>query len=642
MGSHFFDPGGLALAAALAAVPAAAGAQSTRPLDRADLEAWLDGVVPVALDRADIAGLAVVVVRDGRVLLEKGYGFADLARRLPIDPERTVFPVASVSKTFAWTAVMQLVQRGRLDLDRDIAPELGFQLAAAFGRPITLRQLMTHTAGFEERIRSTIRPGEPPRSLRAYLETIPSPDRIYPPGTVQAYSNYGADLAGYIVERASGEPFPEYVRRHILLPAGMTRTTFVRPVPSDLAADLAAGYDTRSAAVPLPPSANPEEIAGGPAGDLVATPADIGRYMLAHLGRGEWAGRLLDSATAERMHAGAFTPVPGGHATALGFFSADRNGHRVIGHDGDATGYHADMQLLIDDGVGFFTVVNSDGSGGLIGASYGLRVRLFHQFMDRYFPGPPEPDEPTLSTARDHARLVAGEYEMSRRPDGDFMRALYLAARIRIRALDDGTIETPALLNFEQGRPGRWREVAPFSWRSVDGPERLDMKVENGRVVTWLPRDLSTFQLLPVPAWRSARINLPLLVGSAVVLLLASLGWLVATVQRRRAWPAPGKAVRIAGSIGLLYLGCWAALLLAVAAGITGFDPRLDPWIRAVQLVGLGTVAAAVVSLWATAKLVTRPAPTGIRLFAIAITLALADVVWFSFVFTLISPRLNY
>jgi CubicO group peptidase (beta-lactamase class C family) len=657
MASHLSPPGrrrpaGLArlaagcLTLALAAGPV--GAQQAVPrLTADDLEAWLDGFVPSGLDRGDLAGAVIVVVVNGQVLLQKGYGFADVTRRVPMDPARTVVPVASVSKSFTWTAAMQLVEAGKLELDRDVNRYLDFTLPSRFGIPITLRHLMTHTAGFEERIRATVAPGDPPRSLHAYFTEIPPPDEIAPPGTVQAYSNYGADLGGYLVERASGLPFVDYLDRHVLAPLGMTRSTFRWPLPPELRADLAMGYGLASSGQPVPPDANAEEVVGGPSGSLVATAADIARFMVAQLGRGQYpGGALFRPETADRMHAAAYQALPGAPATALGLFGSDYNGHRILLHDGDATGYHSDMELLLDDHVGFFSAVNSDGSGGLIGAAYAFRGALWHGFMDRYFPPGPAPELPTAATAKAHARAVAGEYEMSRRPNGDFMRALYLAVRVRVTAQDDGTIETPALLDFERGRPQRWREVGPFEWHEVGGRARLAMKVDGGRVLAWLPRDLSGFVLQPVPLLRSRAFNAPLLGVSAVVLVIATLGWPIGAIRRRRRGLPPLARVdrmnRIAALTGASFLLGWVLLLLAVSSGAVGFDPRLDRWIRLVHLIGVVMVAGAVVawwSVWVGARERSPRSGTAVRL---AVALALTDLVWFSFAFGLISRALNY
>ncbi|MGA9915726.1 MAG: serine hydrolase domain-containing protein, partial [Paraburkholderia sp.] len=293
-------------------------------LTASDLETWLDGVVPYALERNDIAGALVVVVKDGRVLWEKGYGYADVVRKKPMDPERTLVEVASVTKTFTWTAVMQLVEQKKLDLDRDVNDYLDFKIPTAFGMPITLRNLMTHTAGFEERLKSYITV-ESPRDLGSYLQSVPVPTRIYAPGTVQAYSNYGAMLGGYIVERASGEPYARYIERHILAPLGMKHSFIARPVPAALRSDLAKNYEQASSREPIAPDAI-QELATDPAGSLLSTADDMSRFMRAHLQRGHFEDyQMLTPEATELMHRTAFVPMPGAQGTALGLFGADYN-----------------------------------------------------------------------------------------------------------------------------------------------------------------------------------------------------------------------------------------------------------------------------------------------------------------------------
>lgn len=278
-------PACLTVLALGAGVPAVGSAQA-RPLTRDDLEIWLDGLLPYALEQADVAGAVIAVVKDGQVLLQKGYGFADRARKIPMDPERTVVRGGSVAKVFTWTAVMQLVEQGKLDLDRDLNQYLDFTIPPAFGKPITMRQLMTHTAGFEERQKQYGAVGVHPLPLGKHLETIPMPERIYPPGTVQAYSNYGNDLGAYVVERVSGEPFVEYVERHILKTLGMERSAFRLPLPESLRADMAQAYPTASEE-PFGPDV--EE----PTGDLATTAADMARFMTAHLEQGSYQGVQL-------------------------------------------------------------------------------------------------------------------------------------------------------------------------------------------------------------------------------------------------------------------------------------------------------------------------------------------------------------
>ncbi|MET0272315.1 MAG: serine hydrolase domain-containing protein, partial [Phenylobacterium sp.] len=187
-------------------------------LTKQDLESWLDGYVPYALADADIAGAVVVLVKDGQVLTEKGYGFADVKTRRPVDPQTTLFRPGSVSKLFTWTAVMQQVEAGKIDLDADVNQYLDFKIPPRDGKPVTMRQLMTHTAGFAETIKHLFPATEKEVIPLGKFLALWTPNRIFPPGEVPAYSNYGASLAGYIVQRVSGEPFADYVAKHIFAP----------------------------------------------------------------------------------------------------------------------------------------------------------------------------------------------------------------------------------------------------------------------------------------------------------------------------------------------------------------------------------------------------------------------------------------
>ncbi|MBO0722048.1 MAG: beta-lactamase family protein, partial [Blastocatellia bacterium] len=252
--------------------------KSPPALTTEDVTVFFDALLPLLIRRDEIAGAVVAVVKDGRVLFAKGYGYADVAARRPVSADATLFRVASISKLFTWTAVMQLVEQGKLDLDRDVNLYLDFQIPATYPQAITLRHLMTHTPGFQMASPDHSRwPGTDLLPLKEYLLKY-LPPRIFPPGSTPAYSNYGAALAGYIVQRVSGQPFEEYVAEHIFRPLGMAHSTFVQPLPNALKPMMSQGYGLASES-----AGQFFLVPGSPAGSLYTTATDMARFMLAHL-----------------------------------------------------------------------------------------------------------------------------------------------------------------------------------------------------------------------------------------------------------------------------------------------------------------------------------------------------------------------
>jgi CubicO group peptidase (beta-lactamase class C family) len=618
---------------------------ATHALTREDVEAYFDGFFPDALARADIAGAVVVVVKDGKVLLEKGYGFSDIKTRAPVDPARTLFRPGSISKLFTWTAVMQLVEQGKLDLDRDVNDYLDFQIPATFPKPITMRNLMTHTAGFEEHIKGLM-VDDPARLVPLRTALITSlPKRMYPPGEISAYSNYGASLAGYIVQRISGEKFEDYIARHIFAPLRMEHATFMQPLPKAMQPDMSKGYFT--------PDRDPQKfemISFSPAGALSAAGDDIAHFMIAHLNNGSYeGGQILRPETARLMHEAAFQPSPPLPAMALGFYHEDRNGHVIIGHGGDSQVFHSDLHLVLDQNVGLYVSLNSAGKNE--GPFASTRTLLLDGFMDRYFPGPALPPAKPLQSAKADAALVAGHYEVSRRSDSNFMRVAVLAQPIEVKADADGALSIPGLEGV--GAPKKWIEIAPFVWRDEHGPHRLVAVLEEGHV-KWLSADYfpAILVLQPLPFLLSPAFQLPLLAGTLAMLALTALFWPVKAVLRWRY----DRPFSLTGSRAMLYrltravalidvalFAGWATFLLAGQAHLNVFDSQNDIFIRLFQALAVLAVAGAifpVLEFFAALRDPGRQWWTKVTDGLVA--LAALSVVWFVIAYRLITLSLNY
>ncbi|HKU67374.1 MAG TPA: serine hydrolase domain-containing protein [Candidatus Baltobacteraceae bacterium] len=522
---------GLVLCAALAAPAHAATIAPPRhaaaALRAADLQPFFDGLVPYAIRRADIAGAGVVVVQDGKIVFTKGYGYADVAKRTPVIPDRTLFRPGSVSKLFTWTAVMQLVQAGKINLDADVNTYLDFKIPPKYGKPITVRNLMTHTGGFEEVIRDLF-VDKPSRlyPLDAYLKEH-VPDRIFPPGTVIAYSNYGAALAGYIVQRVSGQPFDRYVAEHIFKPLGMTHSTFEQPLPANLVPLMADGYTAASAQKPTPF----ELVEAAPAGAATASVTDMAHFMIAYLNGGSYDGRsMLKPATIAQMFTLQVAPAPGMNGYDLGFYQENRNGRTIVGHGGDTGVFHSDLHLLPKAHVGIFMSFNSAGKNGAV---EDVRTQIFRAFLDRYFPYTPSTEHDVAHPERDAAR-VAGWYQSSRREERA-LRFVYALDQVGVSARDDGTLEV-SMLTDPAGNPLRWREVGPLYYREVGGQAHLKFNADaSGRVVSWTSDDfIPVFIFQRVDGLTSLGALKPMLLCFVAILIISLLIRLGGWIARRR------------------------------------------------------------------------------------------------------------
>ncbi|HEV8357997.1 MAG TPA: serine hydrolase domain-containing protein [Gemmatimonadales bacterium] len=401
--------------------------------DRAELEAFIDGVMQANLRDKHVAGATVSVVKDGALFFAKGYGYANVDQRRPVDAERSMFRIGSISKLFTWTAVMQLVEQGKLDLETDVNKYIDFKIPDTYPQPITLRAIMTHTPGFEDDGRDLFTDDSTHMiPLGTWLATH-IPGRVRPPLTYSSYSNYATALAGYIVARASGMSWDDYIEQHILTPLGMTQTTGRQPLPAKFKPDMSDGHSWGGGRF----NAKKFEIVNGasPAGSVSASATDMARFMLAHLGNGAapGGGRILGEATAVRMHTRTFGHDPRLPGFALGFYEKSSHGSRIIGHGGDTRYFHSDLALIPSEHVGVFVSYNTDTGGEL---SFGP---FLTQFLDHYYPAPPPPAV-LLAVARAQAKRVAGEYSFNRRSYTTFQKALGLAGDITVSASDSGVL----------------------------------------------------------------------------------------------------------------------------------------------------------------------------------------------------------
>lgn len=506
--------------------------QAQGPTDAAEMETFIDDLFARQMKENHIAGAAVSVVKDGALFFAKGYGYADLENGIPVDPEQTLFKIGSVTKVFTWTAVMQLVEQGKLHLEADINAYLDFRIPDTYPQPITLRHLMTHTAGFEDLHAEIVALEEEDLpSPRVWLVSH-IPARVRPPGEVAAYSNYGAALAGYIVARVSGEPYSQYVQAHILNPLGMEGTMVQLVAPPELRARESVGYTYDEDGYQIFPQLfSPEDLF--PAGVMRSTVTDMARFMIAHLQDGLYSdatiteARILEEATAQQMHSTLYTPDPRLLGNAYGFFEFSDNGQRAIGHSGSGEPMESLLLLLPDQNLGVFVAYNSLGAGELNRQHFGFQ----RAFFDHYYPAPAlELIQPATDFAARAEQFVgAYRWTMSSYTTLEKYFAL-ISPTIDVKNPGDGTLllETPY---------GDWRivEVEPLYFRQMDGPFEFVFREDAQGRIAYLFTDYTPMMAFGKLQWyETLGFNMPLLLLCLLVFLSVLAEALFRTIRMRR------------------------------------------------------------------------------------------------------------
>ncbi|HLO34253.1 MAG TPA: serine hydrolase domain-containing protein, partial [Anaerolineales bacterium] len=460
-----------------------APAQPQGPTDRAEMEAFMDGLLKKQMEEYHIAGAAISVVKDGKLFFAKGYGYADLENKIPVDPEQTIFRIGSVGKTITWTAVMQLVEQGKLDLDADINTYLDFHIPDTFPQPITLKHLMTHTSGIEDRWLESLTPDASELVPARQWLIANFPGRVRPPGEAAGYSNYNAMLGGYIVARVSGEPYDQYIQKHIFDPLGMAHSTVYPQMPTDLRPFASKSYTYVDGAFQAFPDylAQP---AGLPSGFHQASVTDMARFMIARLEGGFYGDasteiRILEESTAQKMLTTLYTPDPRLHGTAYGLFDFSENGQLVFGHEGYAPVMFSQLLLLPDQNLGVFVVYNSLGAryGGLVPHHGAFQRAFFEHYYQTPVVAPIQPPPDFAQRAGQFAGFYKSVNNHSTTPEK--VARLFGEFTLEIRDAGDGTLVIP----MGEGRAMRFVEVEPLYFRQVDGPFSMFFREDDqGRI----------------------------------------------------------------------------------------------------------------------------------------------------------------
>jgi CubicO group peptidase (beta-lactamase class C family) len=527
----------------------------------AELEAFVDGAVAQAMTADHIAGVEVAVVQGGQVVMKKGYGFAGAGR--PVDADRTLFRIGSISKTFTWIAVMKDAEAGRIRLNTPInlyLPEALQVKDQGFKRPVLVRDLMTHTAGFADRTLGQLFEEDPRRvrPLTLYLRQE-RPRRVREPGVLPSYSNYGAALAGEASSWVNNRPFPDLIEGEITGPLGMAHTTFREPyparaelpapMPAALSNQVSTGYRWSGSVLKPQTFEYVSQIA--PAGAASTTAGDMARYMMMILAGGQLDGATIyGPGTARGFRTTMQSPAPGVNGFDDGFMEfALPGGFRGQGHGGDTLWFHSTMVLVPDLNLGVFITTNTD-----TGAR--LANMLPSAIVGRFY-APPQPPPPAAASVdvADQRAVYDGTYLTLRRPYNGLEQFVFLLiGQAHMHVLSDGR------LSITQGGEGHtWTPAPGGGGRFIedDNVHTSAFQFENGRAVRWFdPSGTATFERIGLLR------QLPTLLGATLIAALAAIATLVGlfTRDRRESRETPMQA-----RAGQVQLACAILFLLAIA-----------------------------------------------------------------------------
>jgi CubicO group peptidase (beta-lactamase class C family) len=522
--------------------------------DTAKFEAFFDGLIGDHLRTKHVAGAVVALVKEGKVIFKKGYGYSNYSKKEKVNPDSTLFRIGSISKTFTWTAIMQLVGQGKLSLDEDINSYLrDFKIPEGFNGPVTLRHLMTHTPGFEDRLMGLFFKDSLSVKPSSEVLTERLPVRVRPAGTEISYSNFGTGIAANIIEEVSGLPFEEYISRNILIPLGMKSTSFRQPLPASLSSLVSKGYSYEGGKYS---EKDFEIISLTAAGGASSTASDMAAFMIAHLSNGRYNDTIiLDSLSSARIRGLEFRVSPYVSGIGLGMFELiNWNGIRTVGHAGDTFWFHSLMAFIPETGTGLFVSFNSQG------ADYS---QVFGSFLDYLYPRTELIQEKTIS--EEEAEKFTGEFRYNRYPHSDLTKLAAISGTVNIIYGEVGQLVT---VSGEEST--NWYQLNDSTFIKESGEENLVFwnKV-NGKFTRACFGNLAVMPLERVPFSERKGLSVILLTTWLSIFLFTLIYWPVSFFIRRKYILVAGSSKPLTAGVKVLN---WSVSLAAVifVAGFAG------------------------------------------------------------------------
>ena len=520
---------------------------TVKPLTSEEVESFLDEFISGNMEVYGVPGLAFAMVKDGEVFFSKGYGYADVENQTPFDPEQTIVRAGSNVKTVTALAVMQLVEQGKVDLDADVNQYLTqLQVPGTYNEPVTARQLLHYTAGFDARfvgIRADSADETVP--LGDYLAERLT-DRVRPPGEIRAYNDMEIALAGLLVEDVSGITYEQYVQEYIFKPLGMHNSSMF--LPQEEEQRVALGYRADGQPYPL----NYYYLNDAAGAGFNSTASDLAKYMIMHLENGRFGDvQVIGEEFAEELHTTRFRHHPNLPGIAYAFDETFWGDLRILAKSGGAPGFQNRMFLIPDENVGVYFVYNRD-------SSVRLAPKLEDEFLTHFFPKTVKPlhDEVPVTDQNELGRYAGYYVELNDYSANSLEKVKYLMEQQHVTVREHGLYEGDLVHVGEN----------LFQWRSSGN--YVAFREDNQGNITHM--FYARTAAMRVPWHETFPVQIGLLGFSLVTFLTALIGWLVAFLKRQ------GNLYGLSGSLSLIYVGFLIGLGLLLGPVFTGIDP---PWV---------------------------------------------------------------
>ena len=482
---------------------------------------------------------------------------ANLENKTPINPNKTLFHVGSISKLLTATAIMQLSERRLIKLDEDVNKYLKeFQLEKKYQQPVTFANLLTHTSGFDDKnIGTAARKVSEVKPLGKYLKEQISV-RVVPPGRIISYSSQGISLAGYLIEVISGLPFAQYINKNIFNPLGMNHSSFLQPLSKSLETDLVTGYQYRDGKYQKT-SLNYFNVA--PAEALKTTASDMARFMIANLQNGRYQNsRILTDATAKQMHQSHFRYHPQLPGFAYGFYERIYNNQRAIVQNGDLYNLSNYLILVPEAKLGLFVANNSSNPD--------FNQEIITAFFDRYYPVEEKKiTVPHLTTSQEQLKQFTGSYRYMRysRKSIEKLNTLF--------SQPDLFINKDGMLIFEGSK---LVQIEPLLFQKNNNGDYVLFKRSENMITNLFVKDFGYEKL---PWYEYTIFQLSILVGFLLVFAYGCIIWF------RREQPQCGRVNRMVKVLAGLICTLNFVFIVGIAVSFLLINPiEFDyglPWI---------------------------------------------------------------